>query len=151
MGGRHLSIRRDGEEEFVVLTAMDGVEERCAWRDGEEAVDGRRKLGFEAEAMEVEGKAVAEVHAGRGMEFFAEALPEGQARFGDVCVVRSGGAAQETGDIDGIATPGAGTGEGFPLGTSPMTMMSAAVVLARVRSPPARMTLCCLARVVSPL
>lgn len=56
---------RCGEEEFVVLAAVEGLFEGGTGSDGDGlGVDFRRDAGLAAETGEVEGEPVREVHCG---------------------------------------------------------------------------------------
>src|ERR1017187_2050437 len=93
--GRDLNARRRGEEQLVVLAAIQGLAESGA------GVDGRGgDFGFDArgaaEAMEVERKAVAQIHGG-GRAQAAQEAAERQTRFGtQVAAPGAAGAALET-------------------------------------------------------
>src|ERR1017187_2820683 len=78
--GRHYNARRGGEEQLVILAAVEGVAQSRA------GIDGRRgDFGFHArgaaEAMEVERKAIAQIHGG-GRAQAAQEAAERQTRFG---------------------------------------------------------------------
>jgi len=112
--GRNGTARRRGEEQFVILAAIQGLAESRA------GIDGRRgDFGFHArgaaQAMEVERKAVAQIHGGGGAQAAQEAA-ERQARFGtQVAAPSPAGAARETQgraaqgarDVNGVAGAGA--------------------------------------------
>ncbi len=62
---------RHGEEEFVFFAAVEGLFERCAGESGR-VRDFGGGSGREAEAVEVEREAVADVDRGGGVEGFAD-------------------------------------------------------------------------------
>src|ERR1039458_6696228 len=78
--GRDFNARRGGEEQLVILAAIQSLAESRA------GIDGRRgDFGFHArgaaEAMEVERKAIAQIHGGSRAQAAQEAA-ERQTRFG---------------------------------------------------------------------
>src|SRR5664279_2260421 len=75
-GGRRFP-RRKSEQQFVVLAAVERPFERGAPDHGH-AVDLSRDLRFDAQAMQVEREAVAQVEAGSGAA--AQTFAEGEAR-----------------------------------------------------------------------
>src|SRR5580658_854574 len=77
----HADGGRGGEEEFVIVSAVQGVVEGCAGMDGQKrGVDFRGYAGLFAEAGEVGGEAVAEVHGCRSQALAAQAESLGDAR-----------------------------------------------------------------------
>jgi hypothetical protein len=117
-GGRHAFVLTDGEEEFVVFAAVQGLMEGCAGEDGRRFdIGGNTRC--EAEPVEVEREAVSEVHGGGSAS--SEIAAEGEAGFGfEVAFPGSAfvsgeaqsGASEGAGDIDVIAGAGGGAAEG---------------------------------------
>src|SRR6185312_6967306 len=61
--------RRGRKPEFVIFSAVKSFVERCMRRNRQRGTDLSAYTGFSAKPGEVEGKAVAEVHAGRDAQF----------------------------------------------------------------------------------
>src|ERR1039458_7628706 len=92
--GRDLNAWWGGEEQLVILAAIEGLAERCAGIDGRGGDFGFHAGGV-AEPMEVERKAIAQIHGGSRAQA-AQAAAERQTRFGtQVAAPGATGAALE--------------------------------------------------------
>jgi hypothetical protein len=111
---RHPGVRRHGEEQLVVLSAVKRLLEGGAGKS-RGRLDGGANLGRQAQALEVYGEPVAQIHRGRSSEALAQESPQCEAWFGTQVAAPGGRraarparqsqrrAAQAAGNVDGIS------------------------------------------------